>query len=51
MAGRKYPTGRDENLYRRPVGGAEQASKLPKDVIDQLAMFGLIEGRGGAFLR
>jgi tetratricopeptide (TPR) repeat protein len=24
-------------------------SKLPKDVIDQLAMFGLIEGRGGAF--
>jgi tetratricopeptide (TPR) repeat protein len=24
-------------------------SKLPKDVIDQLVMFGLIEGRGGAF--
>jgi tetratricopeptide (TPR) repeat protein len=24
-------------------------SKLPKDVIDQLAMFGLVEGRGGAF--
>ncbi len=24
-------------------------SKLPKDVIDQLAMFGLIEGRGGCF--
>lgn len=24
-------------------------SRLPKDVIDQLAMFGLIEGRGGAF--
>jgi tetratricopeptide (TPR) repeat protein len=24
-------------------------SKLPRDVVDQLAMFGLIEGRGGAF--
>jgi tetratricopeptide (TPR) repeat protein len=24
-------------------------SRLPQDVIDQLAMFGLIEGRGGAF--
>jgi tetratricopeptide (TPR) repeat protein len=24
-------------------------SKLPKDIIDQLAMFGLIEGRGGRF--
>jgi tetratricopeptide (TPR) repeat protein len=39
----------DEEARTYSAGQLAALSKLPKDVIDELAMFGLIEGRGDAF--
>jgi tetratricopeptide (TPR) repeat protein len=39
----------DEEARNYSADQLAALSKLPRDVIDELAMFGLIEGRGGAF--
>jgi tetratricopeptide (TPR) repeat protein len=44
--GRSIP---DEDVRTYTADQLASLSKLPKDVIDQLAMFGLIEARGGRF--
>jgi tetratricopeptide (TPR) repeat protein len=39
----------DEEARTYTAGQLAALSRIPADVIDQLAMFGLLEGRGGAF--